>query len=95
MKMRYWKEFHEAMKAYHTTKGDIFRMAYRGDYSGIDFSIPQNLYDAIPTDEDRFYAVTDCSGPYYRVVDMRDLIPDEIAEKAIKLNGMQQAWIKR
>ena len=71
----------EAMREIGWGKQELLKLAYAGDYRGIDSAIPQGDFDSMQLgygidDEAReaMFFATDCRGSYPVVVDLRKVI---------------------
>lgn len=69
------------------TKGKLMNLAFGKNYSGIDSAIPQSWVNE-NQGEDLFYFATDCTTVFFEVKNMLDLIPDNLAEKIIKMREL-------
>jgi len=75
MKCRNWKAFEDSFEILQWDKNSLFELAYGKDYSGIDFTIPQYWVDQ-EKPVTTFYLATDCTLSLFRIVDLRDVIPE-------------------
>lgn len=90
MKMERWSKFADACKEMQYTKGNVLSIAYNKDWRGIDSAIPQYMIGKEICASDIFWKATDCTGISYRVIDLRDIITDIIADMVIKCAGLRK-----
>ncbi len=85
MKRDRFEKFAIACMANRYTKEAIANIAYEGDTKGIDYAIPQSWFNAHPECNSNSFIVTDCTQIGYAVIELRDLIPNSVADKIIRM----------
>lgn len=94
MKMGKWKEFESAVKNLRMSKGELLDIAYDKEWNGIDCAIPQYMIGKEICASDIFCKATDCTGTSYRVIDLRDIVPDTIANFIIEYVNLKSSVYK-
>jgi len=95
MKKEFWEAFETAVGSMHWNKGKLMAIAYEGNTRGIDYAIPQMYIDGNGlSHEDTFWLVADCTMIGYRIVDLRDIIPDTMAIDIIQYANLSERFLK-
>jgi len=94
MKRKLWGAFETAVADLHWNKGKLVSIAYEGNPSGIDYAIPQEDIDRNNLSHDEtFWLVADCTMIGYRIVDLRDIIPDSMAGSIIRYADLSMRFL--